>query len=239
MLNGFYQLHQNRGRRLRRGELLCQACQCVTWKGGAGRELSRSMPADLRLENPGPQGGLSVASYFWFITRKLQAQGQWGTRRTVKAESRCGSGHPSLRTLGLKAGGWPVPGLPGLHRTCLQNQEVAVQTVSVLGWKRQRSKHQPSSRQMSGLYKHIQLHLRGLQRFCVAAREVHTGVGCDWLCSPDLRDHPLWLQRKSPDCSYLFVLDFILRQGLSISIRLAWNSQISSCLCLLECWADF
>lgn len=143
LLNGFYQLHQNRGRRLRWGELLCQACQCVTWKGGTGCELSGSMPAGLRLENPRPQGGLSVASYFWFITRKLQAQGQWGTRRTVKAQSRCGSGHPSLRTLGLKAGGWPVPGLPGLHRTCLQNQEVTVQTVSVLGWKRQKSKHRP------------------------------------------------------------------------------------------------
>lgn len=100
-----------------------------------------------------------------------------GTRRTVKAESRCRSGHPSLCTLGLKAGGWPVPGLPGLHRTCLQNQEVAVQTVSVLGWKQQRSKHRPLHVKCQASTNIHSCTYVALQRFCVAAREVHTGVG--------------------------------------------------------------
>lgn len=98
----------------------------------------------------------------------------------------------------------------------------------------------PSSRQMSGLYKYTQLHLCGFAKILCGSKgsSYRCWLYYDQLCSPDLWDHPLWLQRKSPDCSYLFVLDFILRQGLSISIRLAWNSQISSCLCLLECWAE-
>lgn len=36
LLNGFYQLHQNRGSRVRWGELLCQLCQYVAWKEGTG-----------------------------------------------------------------------------------------------------------------------------------------------------------------------------------------------------------
>lgn len=32
LLNGLYQLDQNGRSRLRWGELLCQVCQCDTWK---------------------------------------------------------------------------------------------------------------------------------------------------------------------------------------------------------------